>query len=137
MYLTQSQADIWSAVRDAFQPAPPERLGVAVSGGGDSVALLHILTRCFEGTKVELHAATVDHGLRPESRREAEWVADLCEALGVTHSTLRWRGWDGLGIKNSIGRLRLPAPSALSTGAGLALGASPKRASSPLPKPLI
>ncbi len=97
MFLTGAEADIRSAVREAFQSGPPKRLGVAVSGGGDSVALLHILLHCFEDTPVELHAATVDHGLRPEARHEAVWVADLCERYGVAHSTLRWRGWDGSG----------------------------------------
>ena len=32
-----------------------------------------------------------------KARDESIWVADRCEALGLTHSTLRWRGWDGSG----------------------------------------
>lgn len=89
--------DILSLVREQFRSGPPKRLGVAVSGGGDSIALLHILTRCFDPSTVELFAATVDHRLRPEAAGEAALVADLCEHLGVTHSTLTWRGWDGSG----------------------------------------
>lgn len=84
-------------VRDQFSGAPPPRLGVAVSGGGDSVALLHILTRCFAPEQTELSVATVDHGLRPEAAIEADQVRDMCDALGITHSKLRWRGWDGVG----------------------------------------
>ncbi|MEX0285021.1 MAG: tRNA lysidine(34) synthetase TilS [Paracoccaceae bacterium] len=89
--------DISSLVRDAFLPGPPRKLGVAVSGGGDSVALLHILHHCFTDEAVALHAVTVDHGLRPEAQDEAVKVADLCEQLSIPHSTLRWRGWDGSG----------------------------------------
>ncbi len=97
MQLTTGDADILSAVRNHFPAGPPRRLGVAVSGGGDSVALLHILTRCFAAEGVEIQAATVDHGLRAASAQEAEQVADLCDRLHVSHSTLTWQGWDGTG----------------------------------------
>ena len=36
--------------------------------------------------------ATVDHGLRAESRNEAEWVAHEARALGLAHETLTWTG---------------------------------------------
>jgi len=62
-------------------------LGVAVSGGGDSVALLVLLHRAG----FRLLAATVDHGLRPESEAEAQGVAVLCERLGIPHQVLRWQ----------------------------------------------
>ena len=73
------------------------RLAVAVSGGGDSVALLHILSRCFDPEHVQIFAATVDHGLRPESTDEAKDVARLAAGLGIEHSVLSWTGWDGTG----------------------------------------
>lgn len=69
--------------------APGARVGVAVSGGPDSLALL-LLAAAARPELVE--AATVDHGLRPESRAEAEMVAGLCRKIAVPHSilTLDW-----------------------------------------------
>lgn len=75
----------------------PARLGVAVSGGGDSVALLHLLADAFRDPPAEVFAATVDHGLRPDSGDEARIVGRLCESLGIGHATLRWTGWSGEG----------------------------------------
>ena len=65
------------------------RIGVAVSGGPDSLALL-LLAAAARPAQVE--AATIDHGLRTESRGEAEMVAGVCDRLGVPHAilTARW-----------------------------------------------
>ncbi len=81
-----------------------QRLGVAVSGGSDSVALLHILKNISDSSGVRIYAATVDHGLRPEAAAEAAGVADLCRTLGVAHQTLHWRGWDGTGNLQNAAR---------------------------------
>lgn len=72
--------------RDLAALAPaPGRLGVAVSGGPDSIALLLLSAAALPG---EVEAATVDHCLRPTSGAEATAVADLCLALGCPHATL-------------------------------------------------
>lgn len=66
---------------------------VAVSGGPDSVALLALLAGWAQVPgRPPLHAATVDHGLRPESAEESVAVATLCARLGVGHAALRWEG---------------------------------------------
>jgi tRNA(Ile)-lysidine synthase len=88
---------ILTRVRAQFPPDPPARLGVAISGGGDSTALLHILAQCFEPGKVRLFAATVDHGLRPEAAEEARQAGVLCKSLGVPHEILKWESWDKTG----------------------------------------
>ncbi|HUD28485.1 MAG TPA: tRNA lysidine(34) synthetase TilS [Novosphingobium sp.] len=62
------------------------RLGVAVSGGPDSLALLLIAHAALPG---RVEAATVDHGLRRESAQEAAEVARVCAVLGVPHAVLR------------------------------------------------
>ncbi|PID36655.1 MAG: tRNA lysidine(34) synthetase TilS [Rhodobacterales bacterium] len=68
------------------------RLGVAVSGGSDSVALLHLLAPLARERGVALSVATVDHGLRPEAAAEAAAVARQAAALGLDHTILRWDG---------------------------------------------
>lgn len=84
-------------LRTFFAPGPPLRLGVAVSGGSDSLALLHLLDDWRRAGGPDLSVATVDHGLRPEAGREAEFVAAIAAGLGLKHRVLRWQGWDGHG----------------------------------------
>ena len=82
------------AVAAFYDRHPARRIGVAVSGGSDSLGLLHLLA---ERGGAELCVATVDHGLRPTSAGEALHVARVAEALGLSHDTLEWGGWDGRG----------------------------------------
>ena len=72
-------------------------LGVAVSGGGDSMALLHMTVAWSRARASRLIAATVNHGLRAEAADEARMVAQACAGLGVPHRTLMWNGWTGTG----------------------------------------
>ena len=80
-----------------FGQAARPALGVAVSGGSDSMALLHLTADWCRDRGVPLQAATVDHGLRAAAAGEAAMVAQVCAALGVAHRTLLWQGWDGQG----------------------------------------
>jgi tRNA(Ile)-lysidine synthase len=60
------------------------RLVVAVSGGPDSVCLLHILAKLQEELKVKLHLAHLNHQLRgAESEADAEYVAGLSQKLAI------------------------------------------------------
>lgn len=61
------------------------RLGLAVSGGPDSLALL-LLAHAALPDRIE--AATVDHGLRAEAAEEAGLVAAICAGLGLPHRVL-------------------------------------------------
>ncbi|NJS40469.1 MAG: tRNA(Ile)-lysidine synthetase, partial [Rhodobacteraceae bacterium] len=63
-----------------------QTIGIALSGGGDSTALLHLVLRA--GLTVE--AVTVDHRLRPESAAEAAGVAAACARLLVPHEVRVW-----------------------------------------------
>jgi tRNA(Ile)-lysidine synthase len=71
--------------------AGPARLGIAVSGGSDSLALLHLCAELAPRMGWDLRAATVDHALRPESAAEAARVGEICEGLDVPHEVLRWQ----------------------------------------------
>jgi tRNA(Ile)-lysidine synthase len=78
----------FAADLDALLPSE-ERLGLAVSGGPDSLALLLLAAAARPG---RVAAASVDHALRAESRAEGEAVAQICQQLGVPHVilTLDW-----------------------------------------------
>ena len=68
-------------------------LGLAVSGGGDSMALLHLAVACG----LQPAVVTVNHGLRAEAASEAAQVEAVAAALGLSHETLLWQGWDHTG----------------------------------------
>ncbi|WP_374414528.1 tRNA lysidine(34) synthetase TilS [Novosphingobium colocasiae] len=82
--VTRFRADlgtIWPGAIDA----ETARLGIAVSGGPDSLALLLLAAAALPG---RVEAATVDHRLRAASAQEAAQVAAVCVRLGVPHATL-------------------------------------------------
>jgi tRNA(Ile)-lysidine synthase len=101
---------------------------VAVSGGPDSTALMVLAARWRKALRraPKLVAVTVDHGLRPESKREAQTVKRLAEKLGVEHRTLRWTGpkpKTGLQQAARLARYRLLARAAHAAGANHVLTA--------------
>ena len=56
---------------------------VAVSGGVDSVVLLHALASLREAAGLTIHAAHLDHGIREVSSSDASFVKNLCCSLGI------------------------------------------------------
>lgn len=66
---------------------------LAVSGGPDSVALMRLAAEMQrEVLTVPITVVTVDHGLRPNSRDEADAVAGWAASLGLPHRVLTWDG---------------------------------------------
>jgi tRNA(Ile)-lysidine synthase len=67
---------------------------LAVSGGGDSMALMWLAAR-WAGEAMgspRLTVLTVDHGLRPDSGKEARWVVERARQLGLAAGVLEWLG---------------------------------------------
>ncbi len=64
-------------------------LGVAVSGGGDSLALLYAL---HDWGRRPLHVFCVDHGLNPDSQAWTEGVANHANTVGAEFTALNWQG---------------------------------------------
>lgn len=97
MQLSGSSEPLLQVLDRALSREHIDTLGIAVSGGSDSVALLHLAAERVGRSGLRIKAVTVDHGLRPQSAAEAHSVAASCKSLGVEHATLLWQGWDGTG----------------------------------------
>jgi tRNA(Ile)-lysidine synthase len=68
-------------------------LAVAVSGGGDSLALMHLLRAFAQAQKLKPPVVlTVDHGLRKAAAGDAKKVAALARQAGLKAHVLAWRG---------------------------------------------
>jgi tRNA(Ile)-lysidine synthase len=98
---------------------------LAVSGGGDSLALLHLAARWQQlnpEPQRKLIVATVDHGLRAAAREEARWVADEAGKLGLPHEVVSWAGAKpATGIQDAAREVRYGLLAALArrhAGAG-------------------
>jgi tRNA(Ile)-lysidine synthase len=88
-----------------------EKLGLAVSGGPDSLALMLMAAQwARRDGRPAVYVYTVDHGLRPEAAAEAQMVAREAEALGLPARILRWEGdkpTTGIQAAARIARYRL------------------------------
>ena len=76
-----------------FSPLLPfSRIGLAVSGGPDSLALMLLAAGWAKANGKMLIVYTVDHGLRPEAPAECDMVAHEAEKLGLPCRKLAWTG---------------------------------------------
>lgn len=83
----------------------------AVSGGGDSVALLHLLCAVRQQLGITLYAAHFNHGLRPTADRDEAFVRDLCRLWQVELFTGRgdvegFAGQNGQSLEEAARHLR-------------------------------
>ncbi len=84
-------AELWALFAAA---AGVEAIGLAVSGGADSLALMLLASRWARSTPTapRIFVYSVDHGLRPEAEAEAAFVMHEAARLGLAGRTLRWAG---------------------------------------------
>ena len=110
---------------------PQRRVAVAVSGGRDSMALLHCTRRAAEAGGIELIALHVHHGLQPEADAWAELVERTCMRWKLGFAMQRLAGKPGRGESVEAwardGRYRALAAMAREFGAGLVLLAQHRR----------
>ena len=88
--MTPERFERLMAAFEPFEACP--HVAVALSGGGDSMALLVLAERWARARGGRVTAFTVDHGLRDGSGEEARRVAAWARGLGVGHAVLTWSG---------------------------------------------
>lgn len=76
-------AEVERTLRVSCRVSPGSKLLVAVSGGGDSIALLALLRELAENYPLTLEAAHFDHQMRTTSAVDAEFVRNICRQLNV------------------------------------------------------
>src|SRR5690606_28080415 len=85
--------DLLSAVSEAVARhalfGPGDRVLVAVSGGPDSIALLHLLLRLSDEHELDLHVFHLDHALREQSADDAAFVQATARAWDVPVTVVR------------------------------------------------
>ena len=81
--IPSSHTRLAEALRRWLADHPHGRLAVALSGGMDSMALLHALAQDPDAQERGLRAVHVDHGLHPDSRSWARHCRDFAHALGT------------------------------------------------------
>lgn len=87
--MASADRPLLSAARTALKPFRNQTLLVGVSGGPDSLCLLHLLTRVAPKTGVTLHVAHLDHALRPESAEDATFVERIALEWGIAATVER------------------------------------------------
>lgn len=78
-----------AALKPDFSDVFGKRLLIALSGGADSTALAALLAAAREQFALTLFAAHLDHGIRAESARDAEFCRALCKRLDISFFCLR------------------------------------------------
>lgn len=77
---------------DTFDIPTDSVIGVGVSGGADSLCLTVLLNNWCQKCGIKMVALTVNHNLRSEAAKEAEWVAKQMKQLNIEHHILTYNG---------------------------------------------
>ena len=81
----------FSQILEKIFPRFPQKIAVAVSGGIDSMALLLLLDEFIKKQKKnsKITVLHVNHQMRPESREDANFVAEFCRKKKISHHILK------------------------------------------------
>ncbi len=85
-----SVQDINEVFAQFMEKAPCGKLGIAVSGGSDSLALMYLTAAWAKKASRSLVVLSIDHGLRKESKSECKLVEERAKALNIPHRTVEW-----------------------------------------------
>src|SRR5579872_7038532 len=86
---------IYTAIQKDQLITPGDTLIIGLSGGPDSIFLLHVLASLRQELNLKLIAAHLDHGWRPDSGKDGQFCQQATSALGVD---LLIRKFSDLGI---------------------------------------
>ena len=112
---TEGTSSLLRRIRDTLlryhMLAGGETVVVAVSGGPDSTALLHLLTALRGDFRLSLHVAHFNHLLRPEAGQDAAFVAEMSRKLGWPYhqgsgETRTYAEREHLSLEDAARRLR-------------------------------
>ncbi|ASM72997.1 MULTISPECIES: tRNA lysidine(34) synthetase TilS [Roseobacteraceae] len=113
-------AALIAAIEAQLLPNLPEKIGVAVSGGGDSMALLSLVARVAQPRGIQVQVVSVNHGLRSGVQDELALVSNLCATLELPHHVENWQGWGGAGnLQGAARAARYDLIDRWAEGAGL------------------
>lgn len=115
---------VFAVLDRRLSPDASAPLAVALSGGGDSTALLLLVHGWAQARGRRLQVLTVDHRLQRQGGAWGEACADLCARLGLPHRTLAWTGEKparGLPAAARAARHALLAEAARGVGAKVVL----------------
>jgi len=87
MNKTQLESKVLDFIERYSLISSEELVVLGVSGGADSVCLLHVLAKCRKRLGVKLHVAHLNHLLRgAESEADAKYVSNLADSLGIPYT---------------------------------------------------
>jgi tRNA(Ile)-lysidine synthase len=121
---TPIEAEVTRRLGARLDPTSRAPVAIALSGGGDSVALLLAARRWAMGVGRDLICLTVEHGLSPRSGDWAATCAERARRLGLAHRILAWtdaKPAAGLASAAREARHRLLARAAREAGARVIL----------------
>jgi len=92
-----------------------DKIAVAVSGGKDSVSLLHVLAKIEKKySKASIVAITVDEGIRGYRDEALKIAAENCKKLGVEHHVISFEELYGFTLDSIVKRLKQKSESGLT-----------------------